>query len=133
MDAWLKTYLNSANSNLYFNSKPKAQKPFRENKMASFFGQVSRYRGEPILFHEYNRMNANYCFQTTPRTPDAAPVPSAILAQQASLHKFPALVPDQQESPMVKIKYEAAVAPPPPPAPPTPKPKLTDEDWERIK
>jgi len=28
------------------NSNPKAQKHFRENKMTSFFGQVSRY---PIL------------------------------------------------------------------------------------
>jgi len=32
----------SVNSNLNLN--PKVQKPFRENKMTSFFRQVSRYR-----------------------------------------------------------------------------------------
>jgi len=39
----------SANSNRNLNPNPKAQKPFRENEMTSFFGQAIRY-GKLIIF-----------------------------------------------------------------------------------
>ncbi|CAK8694543.1 unnamed protein product [Clavelina lepadiformis] len=69
----------------------------------------------------------------TPRSPNVPNAQATVTPVPSTGVSHPTVIPDEQFSSHVKIKYEAAVAPPPPPVVPPPRKKLTQADWDQIR